>query len=162
MAPPLLIRLTRISPTHHRLAIVRADGSAETRDLETRSTLRHDLVHFAVETEAGLSRSFWGLLARGVAYAELTMAGSAAGSKGEIADTERVVGALQGMLATGREPAAFVAAFAEGLRSMDASPPSWLTAELVVRVRERMRRLEGQWRATPFGQAMELRFELPD
>jgi len=30
----------------------------------------------------------------------------------------------------------------------------------VLAVKERMRRLEGQWQATPFGQTMELEFPL--
>jgi hypothetical protein len=155
----LLIRLTPISPTHHRLAIQRADGSTESRALETRSCLRHDLVHFALETEAGLTRSFWGLLARGTAYADLT--GEQLVEQGaEIAATERVVGALQGALEADLDPAAFVASFGAALRTMDEEPPAWLTADLVARVRDRMRRLEGHWRATRHGTAMELRFRL--
>ncbi|HEX5051990.1 MAG TPA: hypothetical protein VFZ65_09475, partial [Planctomycetota bacterium] len=67
----LLVRLTRTSPTHHRMEIVRDDGTREQHELETRSCLLHDLVHFAVETEAALGNSFYGRLAHGVAYAAL-------------------------------------------------------------------------------------------
>jgi len=51
----LVVRLTRVSPTHHRFAFGRADGSGESLELETKSCLFHDLLHFAVETEAQLA-----------------------------------------------------------------------------------------------------------
>ena len=57
----LTICFTRTSNQRHRLDIVREGGACESRELETRSTLVHDLVHFAVETEARLTRSFYGL-----------------------------------------------------------------------------------------------------
>jgi hypothetical protein len=37
-------------------------------------------------------------------------------------------------------------------------PPAWLTADLIVRVRERLRRVQGEWRATPFHQTLTLEF----
>ena len=54
----MLIRLTRLTNERHRLEVVRDDGTREARELETRSALPHDLVHYAVETEAGLGASF--------------------------------------------------------------------------------------------------------
>jgi hypothetical protein len=154
----LRILLTRISNSHHRLTVVRADGTQESRELETRSCLLHDLVHFAVETEARLAESFWGLLARGVRHAELADV-AAMHDADELHATESVVAALQGALATQTPPAEFVASFTAALRSIDAAPPAWLTVDLVRRVLERLRRLRGHCRATPFGQAMELRFD---
>lgn len=38
---------------------------------ETRSYLVHDLLHYAVESEAGLSGGFWGNLARGKTLADM-------------------------------------------------------------------------------------------
>ena len=46
--------------------------------------------------------------------------------------------------------------------AMGERAPDWLTVELVVRVREHMRRLLGQWRAVRFGETMELRFPIGD
>ena len=40
--------------------------------------------------------------------------------------------------------------------SLGATMPDWLTEPFVVAVQERMRRLQGHWRATPFGGVMEL------
>jgi hypothetical protein len=73
--------------------------------METRGLLRHDLLHYAVESEAGLRGSFFGILEKVGGYEELSIAGGAA-LGGEIAITERVVGALTGALggdAAGRD-----------------------------------------------------------
>jgi hypothetical protein len=156
----LIVRLTRVSPTRHRLAYVRPDGTGEAVELVTREALKHDLLHFAVESEAGLQGSFYGLLAKVGGYAELTVAGGAA-LGGEVAVTERVVGAFTGALEGGLDPDAFVARVAEFLEIYDERAPRWLTREFVLAVAERMRQLEGRWKATPFGQTMELAFPLP-
>ena len=158
---PLVVRFTRTSPSRHRIDIVRDGWVEESRELETRSTLVHDFVHFAVETEARLSHSFYGLLARGVGYAGLTDANELASHGAEILATEMVVGALQGALKEQLDPDRFVAEFTAALRSMDAAPPVWLDADLVRRVAERMRRITGEWRKKRFGETLELRFELP-
>lgn len=92
--PCLRIRLTRLSPTHHAFGYSRADGSAEDLSLETKSFLLHDLLHFAVEREAGLQRSFYGTLARGANYGSLNSPDMI--WQGEAATTERVGGGLTG------------------------------------------------------------------
>jgi hypothetical protein len=40
----LIVRFTRLNPTHHRFEAVRADGTRDVRELETRSLLTHDLM----------------------------------------------------------------------------------------------------------------------
>jgi hypothetical protein len=155
----LTVRLTRLSNSRHRMAIIRADGSSETHELETRSTLRHDLVHFAFETEAGLTESFFGLLAKGATLEALAGKGMESFAPGvEIGMTERIVGPLSGVAYGDTE----IPAFMDGIRRMFAAQgdaaPAWLTPDLVARVKERYRRLYGQWKATPFGDKMELTF----
>ena len=159
-APALLVRLTKISDDRLRFEYRRPDGSGEAFDLEADSFLFHDLLHFALETEAGLQGSFYGLLDKVGGYAELSVGGGAA-LGGEIAITERVVGALTGAL-TGEDldADAFVEQAREYLDLYDERAPRWFTPALVLAVRERMRQLEGRWRATPFGETMELRFPL--
>jgi hypothetical protein len=156
----LTLNLTRVSADTHRFEYRRPDGTGEAFDLETRSFLFHDLLHFAVESEAGLQGSFYGLLAKVGGYAELSVGGGGA-LGGEIAITERVVGALTGALKTEDLDAE---TFAEQARDYfdlyDERAPRWFTTAFVVNVRERMRDLEGRWRATPFGETMELRFPL--
>ena len=160
MSAALTLRFTRVSPTHHRFEYRRPDGTGEAIEMETRSLLFHDLLHYAVETEAGLKGSFYGILAKIGGYEELSVAGGAA-LGGEVAITERVVGALTGALkAEGLDPEAFLAQFAEFLEAYGERPPRWLTQAFVLAVKERMRQLEGRWKATPFGQTMELAFPL--
>lgn len=156
---PLLIRLTRTSASRHRLDLTRADGTRESLDLETRSCLLHDLVHFAVETEAGLTNGFFGHLARGVRYETLVHEPQAPHAAAELWLVERVVGPLQGAWRSTRlDPAAFVAAFRSYQESLGEACPAWLDAGLIERAADRLRRLEGEWRATKFGMTMELRF----
>ena len=160
MAASLVIRLTRTSPTHHRFEYRRPDGSGEAIEMETRSFLFHDLLHYAVESEAHLRGSFYGILAKVGGYEELAVAGGMA-LGGEAAITERVVGALTGALKAGDADArAFVERGTEFLDIYEEKAPLWLTPALVLTVKERMRRLEGQWKATPFGATMELSFPL--
>ena len=156
----MALSFRRVSPTRHLFAFRRPDGTGESVEMETRSLLFHDLLHFAVETEAGLRGSFYGLLAKVGGYEELRVAGGMA-LGGEIAITERVVGALTGALARqDLDDTAFIRQVTEFLEIYDEGAPRWLTPAFVVAVRERMRGLEGRWKATPFGEAMELSFPL--
>lgn len=158
-APVLTVRFTRLEPDRHRFEFVRPDGTGEALELETHSFLRHDLVHFALESEARLRGSFYGLLAKVGGYRELTLAGEALGGEAEM--TETVVGPLQTVLKGELDAAAFVERVAAYRADMDLRPIPWLTADLITVVAERVRQLEGHWKATPFGETMELRFPLP-
>lgn len=158
----MLIRFTRLSNERHRFEVVRDDGTREAQELETRSTLVHDLAHYAVELEAGLKDSFYGRLARGQTYSDLM---TKPPETPEAMQTELVVVQIQSTYKHGFDaPAAtplddsrrILASFRVG----GAEPPPWLTEELVGRVRTRLRSVQGQWRATPFHQAMELSFDV--
>ena len=156
----LALRFTRLSPTHHRLEYRRPDGTGEAIEMETEGLLFHDLLHFALESEAGLRGSFYGVLAKIGGYEELRVAGGMA-LGGEIAITERVAGAITG--AIGREdPDAdgFLHQVSEFLEVYDEGAPRWVTRDFILAVRERMRQLEECWKATPFGVALELAFPL--
>ena len=155
----LTIGFTRISPTHHRFDYRRPDGSGESRAFETRSTLRHDLIHFAFETEAGLTDSFYGLIAKGATFDTLAGKGPDAFTPGsEIGLTERIVGPLSGVCYGESDAAPFVAGVGTFLAAQGETAPVWLTSNLVERVRDRYRRLHGQWKSTPFGDTMTLEF----
>ena len=158
----LKLHLTKLSGSHHRFAYVRRDGTGEAIDLETRNFLLHDLIHFAVESEAGLKNSFYGLLARGETYAALSTADITSGAHPggvEILLTERIVGAFTS-LAKGGATAEQTIAGARNLLAANGEPlPQWLDVAFAERVAERFRRLQGQWKATIFGGAMELTFD---
>jgi hypothetical protein len=158
MAREFVVRLTRVSPTEHTFAYQRPNGTGETLTLNTRSFLFHDLLHFAVETEAHLQHSFYGNLAASGGYETLSGMNDAAG--GEIGITERVVGGLTGALKGDVDPATFLSLLENAFNASDEHLPDWLTTDFVDRIKERMRRLQGEWNGTPFGQSMELRFPL--
>lgn len=156
------ILLTKISDERHTLELVRADGARERVECETRSLLVHDLLHYAVESEAGLAFGFWGLLANGKTLADMNdRTGAALAEQApRLMLVEKIVGALSSLArgASSRD-------LAEGLqRTMTAqgqeSPP-WLDERFLDRVRERMRRLMGHWKATPFRETMGLDWPPP-
>lgn len=154
----LILRFTRLSPTRHRFEYRRADGSGEAIEVETSSFLFHDLLHFAVESEAGLKGSLYGILGKIGGYEELSVAGGAA-LGGEIAITERIVGALTAALQDQDLDAdGFAERVSDYLDLFEQRPPRWLTPDFVLAVRERMRKLMGDWRETSFGETMELAF----
>jgi hypothetical protein len=154
----LELKFTKLSDERHRFEYRRIDGTGEAIEMETRSLLTHDLVHYAVESEARLKGSFYGILDKIGGYQELTVSGGGA-LGGEVAITEIVVGALQGALGRDElDAAAFLASVTEYLELMDHRPPRWLTPAFVGAVRERMRQLTGRWKATRFGETMELEF----
>jgi len=156
----LTLRFTRVSADEHRFAYLRPDGTGEAFDLESDGLIFHDLLHFAAETEAGLQGSFYGLLAKVGGYAELSVGGGAA-LGGEIAITERVVAALAEAVRGDELDADAVLEQARADFALDGGrAPRWLTAEFAAKVCERMRDLDGRWRATPVGETMELRFPL--
>src|SRR6185503_18089969 len=143
----LRIRLTRLSNDRHRFEAIRPNGEVEMRELETRSFLTHDLVHFAVESEAGLKNSFYGQLARGAGYDSMASAGP---ETPEGVKTEMVVGVLQGAIKGEVDPAAFIQNLKSVWENIGREPPEWLTPEMVAGALRRLHALQGQWRATPF------------
>lgn len=154
----LALDFTKLSDDRHRFEYRRDDGTGEAMELESRSFLVHDLTHYAVETEADLRGSFYGILDKIGGYQELSVAGGAA-LGGEIAVTERIVGALQGALKDGDVDAqAFAERVAEYLELFDEKAPRWFTPAYVEAVCKRMRALLGRWKGTRFGETMELAF----
>ena len=144
------ILLTRLTNDRHALEIVRADGSRDRMEFETKSTWLHDLLHFAVEREARLQDGFWGALAAGTTFAQMKE-----GYEG-LAAIEMLVGALTSA-AKGADADAVVATIRNFIETSGKGPaPEWLTGDFVRRVQERMRGLVGHWKGTRFGEVMEL------
>jgi len=156
--PAMLIRLTKLSDQRHVLEVERADRSRERAELETRSTLHHDLTHYAVEEAAGLEHGFFGSLAAGRTVAELSgRAGEGTlAYAGPMLEIERTVAVLQRLAKADEDPAALHARITALLALQDETPPGWFTLQLVCAVRERLRQLVGQWRKTPYGATLEL------
>jgi hypothetical protein len=141
---------------------LRDDGTRESCHLETRSCLLHDLVHFAVETEAGLADAFFGRVARGVAYESLAHSLADRQGGAELLATEQVVGPLQSAWKAGKlDPHALAAQLRAYLQATGESCPSWVDGDLLARAAQRLRQLVGQWQSTRFGETLELRFQVP-
>lgn len=166
------IRFNKISDDRHQLMVAWPDGRSETVSCETRSLLLHDLLHYAVESEARLNDGFWGSLAAGASLAALNARAAGVASLAASTETldpadadvglllvERVVGALHG---TTKGIAA--GPMFEGLQrfasAIERPWPGWLDEAFVERMIERMRVLRGRWAATPFGGTIELRWLL--
>ena len=150
------VSFVKLSDEQHALEVVRADGRRERVVCETRSTLLHDFLHFAVESEGELKGGFWGRLAQGTTLAEMNDRKRPAGPESaELAAIERLVGALHGAT-KGRSAEELVFGMRRFATSLGASLPDWLTESFVARVKERLRQLRGRWNATPYGASMDL------
>jgi hypothetical protein len=151
------ILFEKMSDERHRLVIERAPGAREAVECETRSYLVHDLLHYAVESEARLATGFWGNLAAGKTLADMNDRTGAAmkDAAPDMGAIEQIVGALHGST-KGVAAGELVAGLRRVAASLGATMPDWLTEPFVVAVQGRMRRLQGHWRATPFGGVMEL------
>lgn len=123
----------------------------------------HDLTHYAVETELGLRRGFYGLLADGWDVEDTTGKGSRGPVPAETLTAENVVGLLDQERAGGVVWAAadfLAAAAAFAAQHGRPGPPAWTDPDLE-RVRGRVRELFDQWRAVPPGGTLELSFDRP-
>ena len=149
MAPRMRIVLTKLTDERHRLTVRRVEGASESVELETRSALVHDLVHYAVEVEGGFERGFFGTVAGGTALAACTGAMMAEAPDSELARVERIVGPLQSVWKAAADRSSFV----ERARRL---APEIADAEVARRVYDRLRALVGRWRATPCRGEMEL------
>lgn len=146
----------KISDERHVLEIVRAEGSSERVECETRSYLAHDLLHYAVEREAKLETGFWGALAAGHTLAAMNDRSLPMGEmSADLAAIEQIVGALHAGT-KGRPASELVAGLRRFAESLEQSLPSWVTESLVTRVVDHVRRLQGRWKATAYGEGMEL------
>lgn len=55
--------IEKLSAEEHRVSIRRLDGSKDSISLNSRSFLRHDFAHFAVESEVPIKMGYWGSVA---------------------------------------------------------------------------------------------------
>jgi hypothetical protein len=154
----LTLSITRTSPTHHRLEYVRADGTGESSDIESKSFLFHDFVHFALETEAHLNGGFFGLLAKGHTYAELSGKTPSEHESEEALLIEQAVGIVTGVIKKTATPAEAVAAYKNMQDAFGKPVPPWFTEQLIAKIQERHRKLLGHWNSMRFGETLELKF----
>ena len=137
------IIFTKISDQQHSVAVRRGDGSTESVVLDSRSFLRHDLAHLAVESEVPLLKGFWGLLASGASLCGEGMHGP------ELTLAESLAGPVQTMLRLESDVPKY-------LELLQRVLPQEASMELAQRIHEKGRKLQGHWRATPYKGEMRI------
>jgi hypothetical protein len=137
------IVFSKISDARHAVTVTRADGTTETREAESRSFLRHDLAHFAIELELPIRKGYWGCVASGAALGGDGVAGSDAQLAESLAGPIQTLFRMDAGLET-------YEALLEEHASRNGDP------HLAIRVYERIRQLRGYWKSTPYGGQMEL------
>jgi hypothetical protein len=159
----LKIQFTKRTDGGALLRCVRADGSATwQRQDDNRAAFfpLHDLTHYAVETELGFVRGFYGLIAEGWDIADTTGKGARGPLPAEAIEVEYIVGAL------GAERAGDPACSAEEFNHLAAAfaksrgrpEPRPVTDEELTRVRSRAAELFMRLQALPPGGTLELGF----
>lgn len=165
VTPNLRVSLTKHSDGGAVLRCTRSDGSASWQRQRGRQAAffpLHDLTHFAIETELGFRRAFYGLIAEGWDIEETTGKGARGPLPPEALWVEHLVGAFD------LERAGSVTWDADELNAQARTfatdrglqPPPALTDDDLGRIRSRLAELFGRWAMLEEGGTLELAFVL--
>lgn len=155
------IRFTKTSLTHHTLEITRDDGTKERAELETKTFMPHDLIHLAYESEAGLSDSFWGSLAKGMRFSDFDSPEKVRAlveGNDELCQTEMTTGLLAGYLQGGMSETEALLAAQNMFGAHGLPIPAWITESFLHCFKERFRKYWGHWNALKKDELLELSF----
>ena len=141
------IIFTKLSDQEHALRIRRSDNSQESTRLASRSFLRHDFAHLAIELELPLRKGFWGSVAAGDNLDGKAIQGE------DIMLAETMAARIQSLLRDDEPLESYQ-------RVLKRIQPDWAPADFAARVYERARQLKGQWRSTPYGGEMHIQWPL--
>lgn len=139
------IVFTKISDEQHSVCVQRKDGSEESAVLNTRSFLRHDLAHFAVEHELPLKKGYWGSVASGCSLAGGDMGGP------ELGVAESLAGPVQTLMRLDAEIEKYLYVLEHVLEEK-------ASMDLAQRIQERGRKLQGHWKGTHYRAEMILQW----
>ncbi len=161
----LKIQFTRRTDGGAVLKCIRENGSATwQRQDDQRAAFfpLHDLTHYAVETELGFRRGFYGLIAEGWDIEDTTGKTARGPLPIKALEVEYLVSAFSaeragGVVATASEFNQLAATFASA-KGMPQPRP--LADEDLARVRSRFDELAVKWRSLPPGATLELPFPL--
>lgn len=159
----MIIEFTKRKDGDTLLRCIREDGSVTWQRNENQHALFfpiHDLTHYAVETELGFRRGFYGLIADGWAIEETTGKTDGGPLPEETLEVEYLVSAFSAERAGGTSSTAdeFNELAATYARARGMRPPRRLTDEEMARVRARFDALAMEWRSLAPGKTMELAF----
>jgi hypothetical protein len=138
------------------LRCVRADGSATWQKQTDRHAAYfslHDLTHFAVETELGYRRGFFGLIAEGWEIEDTTGKGARGPLPPEAGEVEMLVGVFSAERAGGA-----IWTVDEFNECAAMSGVRKLSADEIARVKKKRSQLFQQWAAVEPGAALDLQF----
>lgn len=154
----LTIKIKRVSHTHHKLEYIRENGSGETTELETKTFLMHDFIHFCVEKEAGLKDGFYGLLEKGCTYASLSFNEKGDTNCKVTEEIERVTGAMTGIMKEMTTPSELMKVFHNMYNAYNELIPEWLNENTIQHAHDRYKRIMGEWNSLKFGETLTLIF----
>jgi hypothetical protein len=161
----LKIEFTKRADGNTVLRCVRDDGSItwqRNQDQQAAFFPVHDLMHYAVETELGYERGFFGLISEGWNIEETTGKSARGALPNEALEVEYLVSAFSAERASGAASTAqeFNELAANFARARAMPPPRHLSEQELARVRSRFGELAENWRRLPPGKTLELVFRL--
>ena len=145
------------------LRCIRDDGSSTwQRNDDQRAGFfpLHDLTHYAVETELGFQRGFYGLIAEGWDIAETTGKTPRGALPNETLEVEYLVSAFSAERASGDPATAaeFTQLAATFAQAKGMPEPREVSDEELDRVRSRFTELAAKWRELAAGETLRLEF----
>ena len=157
----MIIQFTKRTDGGALLKCIRADGSTTWQRQEDEHAAffpLHDLTHYAVETELGFRRAFYGLIAEGWDIGETTGKSARGPLPNEALEVEYFVSAFAAERAGGAAASAeefndLAATFAQ---TRGIPPPRSLTDAELGRVRSCFEELAEKWRSVLPGETLEL------
>lgn len=165
--PRLYLELTRRIDGSVVFQVKREDGATDWQKQDGKYAAffpLHDLTHYCVETELGITDAFYGLLASGWSISDTEGRSDRGPLPVSALFVEAVVGTLDSERASGSRWTA--AEFNEGLAILMTRNgrvvPHQLTDDELARIRRRRAELFARWQALPAGETLRLEFPAPD
>jgi hypothetical protein len=160
----VVIRITKQVGGGTVLRCVRADGSETWQRQDGDRAVffaLHDLTHFAVETELGYRRGFYGLIAHGWEIEETTGKTARGPLPAKAVEVEYLVSAFSAERSSGStaSPDEFNQLAKTFARSKGMASPRELSSEELERVRGRFAELATKWQMVAPGDSLELRLK---
>ena len=159
----LRIRITKRTDGGAVLKCVRADGTETWQKQEGAQAAffpLHDLTHYSVESELGLTNAFYGLIAQGWSIDDTSARGVAAKLPPDALFAEWLVGTFDAERASGTRwtAAEFIENGERYFSNSGRTLPRAITEEELRRIRRRRAELFTQWDALIPGATLELTF----
>lgn len=143
--------LTRLTDERHRVEVIRADGTREKLELETRGVLLHDFVHYAIESIAGMTSGYFGTLAAGAALQQVNDRGATWDPDSQVGLAESIAGPMQDLVRGLSDSRAVLATLDRMFSATRKQRPEWISSIFIGQVEREYRRLDAAWKTTPAG-----------